>query len=332
LTDDIVTPESAADSGDIEEKQLFLTPWQLVYRRFVNHKIAVAGLFVLVFMALFCYLGPLFYPYSETTMFYRNPDTGEEYTSAQSDKIGTAVLSSLERPSKDHIFGTTKMGQDMFARLMYGGRISLMVAFLVVIIEMIIGVAMGGIAGYYGKAPDTVIMRMVEVLSSIPFMPLMFILSALMIAFGISPENRIYYTMFVIALTSWTGAARMVRGTILSLREMDFMQAADAGGIRTRNKILRHLIPNTLPIIIVMATMDLGGIILAESTLSFLGVGVSAPFASWGNMVAAVTDTIVMVELPALWVAPGMCILLVVLAFNFVGDGLRDATDPRLKR
>jgi peptide/nickel transport system permease protein len=196
---------------------------------------------------------------------------------------------------------------------------------------LLLGVLLGGLAGYYGKLVNGVIMRIVDIISSIPPMPLMFILSSLFITLGISPQYKIYYTMFVIGLTWWTGVARMVRGTILSLRETEFMQAADATGIKTRNKIFRHLIPNTLPVLIVTATLDLGAVILYESTMSFLGVGVGTPYASWGNMVSAVNDNVIMRDYPNLWLAPGLCILIVVMAFNFVGDGLRDATDPRMK-
>ena len=160
----------------------------------------------------------------------------------------------------------------------------------------------------------------------------MLIISSLLISMKISPSVKIYYTMFIMGVIYWAGVARMIRGNILSLREMEYMQAAEAAGIRTSRKIFRHLVPNVMPLIIVMATMDLGGVILMESTMSYLGIGVSAPFASWGNMVSAVTNDAIMRNFLNIWVPPGLCILLTVLAFNFVGDGLRDAFDPRMKR
>jgi peptide/nickel transport system permease protein len=219
----------------------------------------------------------------------------------------------------------------MFARLMYGGRVSLLVGFFVVFVELLVGILLGGAAGYYGGIVNGIIMRLVDIIASIPFIPLMLIMSSMLITLQISPQYKIYVTMIILGFLYWTGVARMVRGCILSLREMEFMQAADATGIRARHKIFRHLIPNMLPNLIVRATLDLGGVILLESTLSFLGVGVGAPYASWGNMVSVVNDTEILQGHPNVWFAPGLCILIVVLAFNFVGDGLRDATDPRMK-
>jgi peptide/nickel transport system permease protein len=314
-----------------EESQVFLTPGQMIIRRFMGNKMSVAGVCVIAFLVLFCYICPLFYGYNETEQFYRDKTTGQELRTYNTLEIAHATLSSNEQPSASHWLGLNEMGQDMLARLMYGGRISLMVALVVVIVELLLGVLLGGLAGYYGGWVSTVIMRIVDIISSIPFMPLMFVLASLFITLGISPQYKIYYTMFVIGLTWWTGAARMTRGTILSLRETEFMQAADATGIKTLNKIFRHLIPNTMPTLIVTATMDLGAVILMESVMSFLGVGVSTPFASWGNMVYVVNDNVIMRDYPNLWVAPGLCILLIVLSFNFVGDGLRDAMDPRMK-
>lgn len=327
-------PENFFEEHDLAEGQLFLTPWQMVSRRFFRNKLAVVGVVLLGLMFIFCYICPFFYPYSETEVFYIDKTTGEELRTHESDKIGSgnAVLNSLAPPSRSHWLGTNKPGQDMVARLMFGGRVSLMVGFVVVGVELVVGVIMGGIAGYYGGAASTIIMRLVDIISSVPFIPLMLIIASLMVTNGVSPSVKIYYTMFILGFIYWTGVARMVRGNILSLRESEFMQAADATGIKSRNKIFRHLIPNTLPNLIVMATLDLGAIILLESTMSFLGVGVGAPYASWGNMVMAVNETVIMRNHPNVWLVPGLCILITVLAFNFAGDGLRDATDPRMKR
>lgn len=327
-----LAPATFDDTRDIAEEQLFLTPWQMVIRRFLRNKLAIVGLVMLGAMVLFSFVAPLFYPYSQTEQFYTHKETGEEVRTNETDKISNSVLNTYQSPSSKHLLGTNNMGMDMLARLMYGGRISLMIGFVVVIIELLIGVVLGGLAGYYGKIIDAFIMRIVDILSSIPLIPLMLIISALLIAMKISPESKIYYIMFMIGFLYWPSVARMVRGNILSLREMEFMQAATATGISVPHKIFRHLIPNVLPNLIVMATLDLGGVILLESTLSFLGVGVGLPWASWGNMVSSVNDYTVMLEHPNIWVSPGICILLTVLAFNFVGDGLRDATDPKMKR
>ncbi len=316
----------------LEENQLFMTPGQIVARQFFRNKLAVFGLVVLIFMALFCFVGPLFSPYSETEIFYLNPETGEEVYMTDSQAVANSILNAKAKPSLAHPLGTNESGQDVLTRLMYGGRISLMVGFVVVIVEMVLGVTMGGIAGYYGGKVDMVIMRLVEMFVSIPFIPLMLIISSLLISLKVSPQDKIYYTMFIMGIIYWAGVARMVRGQILSLREMEYMQAAEATGIRTSRKIFRHLVPNVMPVIIVMATMDLGGVILMESTMSFLGIGVGMPYASWGNMVQSVNDNVIMRNFMNIWVPPGLCILLVVLAFNFVGDGLRDAFDPKMKR
>lgn len=316
----------------LEENQLFMTPGQIVARQFFRNKLAVFGLVVLIFMALFCFVGPLFSPYGETEIFYLNPETGEEVYMTDSEAVASSILNAKAKPSLAHPLGTNESGHDVLTRLMYGGRISLMVGFVVVIVEMLLGVTMGGIAGYYGGKVDMVIMRLVEMFVSIPFIPLMLIISSLLISLKVSPQDKIYYTMFIMGIIYWAGVARMVRGQILSLREMEYMQAAEATGIRTSRKIFRHLVPNVMPVIIVMATMDLGGVILMESTMSFLGIGVGMPYASWGNMVQSVNDNVIMRNFMNIWVPPGLCILLVVLAFNFVGDGLRDAFDPKMKR
>lgn len=326
------TAASVDRMEDLEEKRLFMTPGQIVIRQFLRNKLAVVGLIILAAMALFCFVGPLFSPYGEAEMFYINPETKEEIRMTDHEAIANAVLNSKAKPNDAHWLGTNEQGQDVLTRLMYGGRISLMVGFVVVGVELLIGITMGGIAGYYGGKIDMVIMRIVEMFVSIPFIPLMLIVSSMLVGLKISPQHKIYYTMFIMGLIFWAGVARMVRGQILALREMEYMQAAEATGIRTSRKIFRHLVPNVMPVIIVMATMDLGSVILMESTMSFLGIGVGVPYASWGNMVQSVNDNVILRQYLNIWVPPGLCILLVVLAFNFVGDGLRDAFDPKMKR
>lgn len=330
--EEALAPATFDDSLDLAENQLFLTPWQMIMRRFFRNRLAVLGLVIIALMLVFCYIMPLFYPYSETEILYIHKETGQEVRTHETALISESILNSLQKPDAKHILGTTAMGQDMLSRLMYGGRISLMVGFVVVFVELFIGVVLGGVAGYYGKVVDIIIMRLVDILSSIPIVPLMLIIAALLITLNISPQQKIYYTMFIIGFLYWPSIARMVRGNILSLREMEFIQAANATGISVPHVIFRHLIPNTMGNLIVAATLSLGGVILLESVLSYLGVGVSLPYASWGNMVSAINDSTVMRDFPAVWVSPGICILFTVLAFNFIGDGLRDATDPRMKR
>lgn len=335
MSEEMKNNQTAASTDrmeEMEEKRLFMTPGQIVMRQFFRNKLAVVGLIILASMVLFCFVGPVFSEYGETEIFYRNPETNEEIRMSDHEAIASAVLNSKAKPSAEHWLGTNEQGQDVLTRLMYGGRISLMVGFVVVAVEMLIGITLGGIAGYYGGKVDMIIMRIVEMFVSIPFIPLMLIVSSMLVGLKISPKYKIYYTMFIMGLIFWAGVARMVRGQILALREMEYMQAAEATGIRTSRKIFRHLVPNVMPVLIVMATMDLGSIILMESTMSFLGIGVGIPYASWGNMVQAVNDNVILRQYLNIWVPPGLCILLVVLAFNFVGDGLRDAFDPKMKR
>lgn len=244
----------------------------------------------------------------------------------------TQLIQIYEAPSKAHWLGTDGNGMDIMTRLMYGGRISLMIGFIVVTIQTLIGVVLGGIAGYFGKWVDNLIMRIVDIFYCIPTLPLVIILGSVMDSMKVPPQVRIFFLMAIMGLLGWPGVARMVRGQILSLREQEFMTATEAMGISIPRRIFRHLIPNVIPQLIVMATMGLGSIILTESTLSFLGIGVKFPFASWGNIISAVTNVHVMTNYWFVWIPAGCCILLTVLAFNFIGDGLRDAFDPKMKR
>ena len=244
----------------------------------------------------------------------------------------TTVNDTYAAPSKKHLVGTDGNGMDMLTRLMYGGRISLMIGFVVIIIEGIIGILIGGISGYFGGWVDTILMRVVDVVICIPAMPLYIIIGSVMDYYKIDPRIRIYALCAILGIVGWPCIARMVRGQILSLREQEFMVATEATGVRVSRRIFRHLIPNVIPQLIVIATMGLGDVILMEATLSFLGIGVKFPYASWGNIVNAVNDVYVLTNFWFVWIPAGFLILLTVLGFNFVGDGLRDAFDPKMKR
>ena len=244
----------------------------------------------------------------------------------------TTVNDTYSAPSKKHWAGTDGNGMDMLTRLMYGGRISLMIGFVVIIIEGIIGILIGGISGYFGGWVDTILMRVVDVVICIPAMPLYIIIGSVMDYYKIDPRIRIYALCAILGIVGWPSIARMVRGQILSLREQEFMVATEATGVRVSRRIFRHLIPNVIPQLIVIATMGLGDVILMEATLSFLGIGVKFPYASWGNIVNAVNDVYVLTNFGFVWIPAGFLILLTVLGFNFVGDGLRDAFDPKMKR
>lgn len=244
----------------------------------------------------------------------------------------TRRYDTYSSPSKTHPLGTDKYGMDMLTRLMYGGRVSLYIGFIVVIIETLLGVVMGGLAGYFGGWVDMLIMRIVDVFYCIPSMPIIIILGAAMDAQRVDPSIRMLYLMLILGVLGWAGIARMVRGQILSLREQEFMAAAEATGLRASKRIFKHLIPNVLPQLIVNCTMGLGSVIITEATLSFLGLGVKFPFASWGNIINDVNNTFVLTTYWFIWIPAGVLLLLTVLAFNLVGDGLRDAFDPKMKR
>lgn len=246
--------------------------------------------------------------------------------------VVSRLISRYEFPSKAHILGTDGNGMDMLTRLMFGGRVSLLVGFVVVFLETFIGVIIGGISGYFGGWADTLLMRVVDLFNCIPFYPTVMIIGAVMDKMEIKPYPRIFLLMAVLGILGWTGIARIVRGQILSLREQDFMVATEATGIRVSRRIFRHLVPNVMPLLIVQATMSLGGIIISEATLSFLGLGVKYPLSSWGFIINAANDQFVLTNYWFIWLPAGLLIVLTVLGFNFVGDGLRDAFDPKMKR
>ena len=248
------------------------------------------------------------------------------------EQTATRVWDSYAAPSNTHPLGTDKNGMDVLTRLMYGGRVSLVIGFIVVLISATVGTLLGGIAGYFGRWVDEAVMRLVDVFYCIPTTPLLIILGALMDGLRLDPQLRMLYLMLILGFLGWPGIARLVRGQILSLREQEFMTAAEAAGLRPARRILRHLLPNVIPQLIVTCTMSLGATILTEATLSFLGLGVKFPFASWGNIMNDVSNVHVLTSYWFVWIPAGVCLVLSVLGFNFVGDGLRDAFDPKMKR
>ena len=278
----------------------------------------------------------------ETKYTYVN-DAGQEreikleYNPAKyqwSIKEGTStrVFDAYSFPNSAHWLGTDKNGMDMLTRLMYGGRVSLMIGFIVVIISAALGVVLGGVSGYFGGWVDNLIMRIVDIFYCIPSTPLIIILGAAMDGMRVDPQIRMLYLMLILGFLGWPGIARLVRGQILSLREQEFMTATEACGISVSRRIFRHLIPNVIPQLIVNCTMSLGSTIITEATLSFLGLGVKFPFASWGNIMNDVSNSYVLTSYWFIWIPAGICLMLTVLGFNFVGDGLRDAFDPKMKR
>jgi peptide/nickel transport system permease protein len=235
---------------------------------------------------------------------------------------GNIVLNRYKPPSMEHLLGTDKFGRDIFSRILYGARISLSIGFISVAISVTMGIVVGATAGYFRGWADTAIARFIDMLLSIPRIILLLVIIAML-------EPNIFLLVAVLGLTGWEGSARIVRGQFLSLREQEFVQAARALGYSNWRIILRHILPNTLAPIIVIATLGIGNVILLEAGLSFLGLGVQPPTASWGSMVNDGRDAMI----TAWWIStyPGLAIVLTVVAFNLLGDGLRDALDPRLR-
>ena len=287
------------------------SPWRVAIRRFTRNRLALIGLFILIIMILISIFGPMFSPY---------------------DLLETNVRNKNQPPSAEHWLGTDKLGRDVLLRLMLAGRISLTVGLVATGISVAIGATLGALAGFYRKGVDTVIMRMADIFMALPALPIMIILGAILSDLKVDPADRIYFLMLILGTLAWSGLARLVRGQILTLREQEFMQATEALGLRDRRKIFRHLLPNTIPIIIVSATLGVASAIIYESTLSFLGIGVVPPTPTWGNMISAANSLIDFKKRPWLWIPPGMCILITVVAINLIGDGLRDALDPKMKK
>ena len=341
-TEEIAT--KAIDTSDTEtplDKNVrLMSPTRMLLRRFFRSKLSVTGLIMLVVLFAFCWLGPVVYQrWGETETDRTGNIEYADYAieSDDGDFIQIVItdngINALAPPSADHFLGTDEQGMDIFTRLMYGGRLSLTISFLAVFLTSFLGIVLGGVAGFYGGAVDNIIMRICDVLICLPTLPLMLIIGTVLDANGVPSQYYIYLLMGLLSLFSWPGMARLVRGQILFLREQEYMVAAEAMGYSTPRRIFKHLIPNILPQILVSMTMSLGSMILYESTLSYLNLGVRIPFASWGTMVEVISKrSDILQNNFNVWGPPGVCIILAVLGFNFIGDGLRDALDPKQRR
>ena len=354
--------EAVAQADDVHGENLsdrvrMLSPGQLVAKRFFRSKLSVIGLVTLIVLFLFSFVGPML-PGCSQWVKGGDPvmDTNKEnikqvvYVDVLKYEIETAdgeteivyaynfmtnkegELNWYADMNSTHWLGTDMNGYDIFTNLMLGGRVSLTIGFVVIFLEAFLGVILGGIAGYFGGWVDNLIMRIVDILSCIPTIPIMLILSQMLESWNILDIRKLYFLMAILTLLGWTGIARMVRGQILSLREQEFMLAAKCSGLSTFRKIFKHLLPNVMPQLIVQMTMGLGSIILTEATLGFLGIGVPLGTPTWGSMINSATKMDILIGYPNFWIPPGICITLAILAFNFVGDGLRDAFDPKMKR
>ncbi len=277
--------------------------WSMALHRFIRHRVAVAGLVVFGGIAVMAIAASLI-AHSPTAI----------------DPVAFQAP-----PSAAHVLGTDSVGRDVFSRLIYAARVSLTVGLLAVAMYVIIGTTVGAVAGYYGGKVDLVLSRVMDTILSFP--PLIIILFAVSV-FG---RPSLWNVIIVLGLLGWPAVARLVRGQVLVLRGLEFVQAASALGASDARVVTRHLLPNAMAPVLVAATFGTANAILVEAALSFLGLGVQPPTPSWGNMLADAQSLTVLERMPWLWVPPGVMILLSVLAINFVGDGLRDALDPSLK-
>jgi peptide/nickel transport system permease protein len=300
---------------------------------------------MIVALFLFCFLGPVIYNQwgeieADNTPHVKTDVTECTYVDANGvthtfyQVNERVVKQNAKAPmSAEHPLGTDETGYDVLARLMYGGRVSLIIGFISVFIITVLGIIFGGIAGYFGGVVDNIIMRVCDVLMCLPGIPILLIISTLLDSAGIDAKYRIYLLMIYLTLFSWPGTARLVRGQILSLREQEYMVAAEAMGYSTGRKIFKHLVPNVMPQLIVQMSLSLGSMILYEATLSYLNLGVREPQVAWGTMISIISsDMNILQNHFNVWGSAGICIVIAVLGFNFVGDGLRDALDPKMRR
>jgi peptide/nickel transport system permease protein len=293
-----------------------VSPARLFWRRFRRHPGALLAGGVLLAMGIAALAAPLIAGWSGV------------------DPEAVDLLALTQPPGAGHPLGTDELGRDVLVRLLYGGRVSLFIGLAAAVVSAIIGTAIGVIAGYRGGWLDALLMRLTDGIIALPLLPLLIVLAALdLTKLGLSPETAnaegtsLIRIVIIVSLFGWTTAARLVRGATLSLKQQDFVRAATALGVPARRIMWRHIVPNALSPVIVATTLSVGNIILFESVLSFLGLGVQAPLASWGNMLTNAQELIWNAPWLAFW--PGLAIFVTVIAFNFLGDGLQDALDPR---
>lgn len=285
--------------------------WGDSFVRLLRMPAASISLTLLVFMLLFSFVGPLLTGY-----------TGDEINLRIQD----------HEPTMDHWLGTDGYGRDVLTRLMLAGRISLTIGIASMLLSLLIGAVLGIIAGYYGGLADTIIMRAADLLMSIPGLPLLIVMAAVLSELKVDPSQRIYIVMLLLSFIGWPSLARLIRGQVLSLREAPYMRAAEVLGLSAASRQFRHLLPNVMPLLIVVATLSTASGILSESALSFLGLGVQPPNASWGNMISSANNLIDFQQHWWLWVPPGVALLITIAAINVFGDRMRDVFDPRMKK
>ena len=342
-------PEAVDNDMPLDKNVLLMSPTQMLLRRFFRSRLSIIGLVMIVSLFLFCFVGPLVYTAWGVTEVDKSGRVDYAYSTVDFsvDGVNYSLRQTTEThrednflsgPSATHPLGTDKMGYDVLIRLMDGGKTSLIVSFMTVLLMTILGVIIGGLAGYFGGWVDNAVMRVCDVLICLPGVPILMILNSAINGWSetynwFEESWRIYILMAFLTLISWPGVARLVRGQILSLREQEFMVAAEAMGYSTSRQVFKHLIPNVMPQLIVQMSLSLGSMILYEATLSYLNMGIKPPYTAWGSMIQVITtDMNILQNHLYVWVPAGICIVIAVLGFNFVGDGLRDALDPKGRR
>lgn len=295
---------------NVDENYKTQSPFKMIIKRFLKDKLAIAGLIMLVVILFLILVVPIF----------------------TKDPSAIDIVMKNKPPSSEHILGTDALGRDVFARVLEGGRFSFFVGFLATIISVFLGTVFGLIAGYYGGIVDTVIMRVVDILMSIPTLPLLIILAAFLSDLEVNPQYRIYITLGLLAFIFWTTYCRNIRGIVLLLREQEYMQATEALGFSTLRKLFGHLLPNILPYVILYIATGLGSMMIFEASLSYLGLGVQPPYASLGNLLQSTRNFFDLTRRVWLWIPPTLLLFASVLSINLVGEGLRNAVDPRLKK
>lgn len=299
------------ESGqNVDENYKTQSPFKMIIKRFLKDKLAIAGLIMLVVILFLILVVPIF----------------------TKDPSAIDIVMKNKPPSSEHILGTDALGRDVFARVLEGGRFSFFVGFLATIISVFLGTIFGLIAGYYGGVVDMIIMRVVDILMSIPTLPLLIILAAFLSDLEVNPQYRIYITLGLLAFIFWTTYCRNIRGIVLLLREQEYMQATEALGFSTLRKLFGHLLPNILPYVILYIATGLGSMMIFEASLSYLGLGVQPPYASLGNLLQSTRNFFDLTRRVWLWIPPTLLLFASVLSINLVGEGLRNAVDPRLKK
>ncbi|NLK74186.1 MAG: ABC transporter permease [Clostridiales bacterium] len=283
--------------------------WKDAMKRLSKNKAAMISLFVIVLILLLAVIVPIVSPYTISEQHYSHTNEPMGYRDPVDGHI--------------HIFGTDKLGRDIFTRVWSGARISLLISFTAVFVNVIIGIIYGGISGYVGGAVDNIMMRIIEIINGIPYLIIVILLMMVM-------EPGVKTMIIAYAAVGWTGMARLVRGQIMSLKQQDYVIAAKVMGARPGRIIFKHLIPNTLSVVIVNITLAIPSAIFTEAFLSYIGLGVQIPLASWGTL--ANDGSKIFQQYPSQLAIPAICISLTMLSFNLLGDGLRDSLDPKLRR